>query len=118
VMPFAVILLAIFSLGVGLLLESAAAFFADMMPVYEVILTIWMYATPIIYPIEILPPPLIWLERLNPLYYMVTLFRDPLFMGTVPPWYMWAAATLIAVFTFLIGGLIFTSKSNEYAYRL
>jgi ABC-type polysaccharide/polyol phosphate export permease len=118
VMPFAVVLLALFALGVGLLLESAAVFFADMMPVYEVILTIWFYATPIIYPIEILPPALIWLERLNPLYYMVTLFREPLFEGTVPTWDMWAVATAFAVITFLVGGLVFTSKSNEYAYRL
>jgi ABC-type polysaccharide/polyol phosphate export permease len=65
-----------------------------------------------------LPPPLIWLERLNPLYYMVTLFREPLFKGTVPTWDMWVAAALFAVVTFLLGGLIFTSKSNEYAYRL
>ena len=118
VMPFAVILLAVFALGVGLLLELAAVFFADMVPVYEVILTIWMYATPIIYPIEILPAPLIWLERLNPLWYMVTLFRDPLFKGTVPGWEMWAGAIGFAVVTFLVGGLVFTSKSNEYAYRL
>jgi ABC-2 type transport system permease protein len=30
-------------------------FFADMIHVYEVILTIWFYATPIIYPVDILP---------------------------------------------------------------
>lgn len=118
VIPVAVLLMALFALGLGLLLETAAVFFADMMPVYEVILTVWVYATPIIYPVEILTPPLDWLIRLNPLYYYVTLFRAPLIDGVVPGWNFWAIATAFSMITFLVGGLVFTSKSNEYAYRI
>jgi len=118
VMPFSVILLSIFALGVGLFLATAAVFFADMIPVYEVLLTIWMYATPIIYPLEILPADLLWLFRLNPLLYLVQIFRDPLYLGVVPDWRVWAIAAGFSLTAFLIGGLIFTSKTNEYAYRI
>ncbi len=118
VMPFSVILLSIFALGVGLFLATAAVFFADMIPVYEVLLTIWMYATPIIYPLEILPADLLWLFRLNPLLYLVQIFRDPLYLGVVPEWRVWAIAAGFSLTAFLIGGLIFTSKTNEYAYRI
>ena len=58
----AVILLGMFSLGLGLLLSTAVVYFADMLPVYDVLLTMWMYLTPIIYPLEILPPATIPVE--------------------------------------------------------
>ena len=118
VLPVSVLLLSIFALGIGLMLATFAVYFADMIPVYEVVLTIWMYATPIIYPVEIVPENLLWLFRLNPMLYLLQIFRDPLYRGIVPGWQVWAIATGFAVASFFIGGLIFTSRSNEYAYRI
>lgn len=118
VMPVAILLLAVFALGVGLLLSTAAVFFADMMPVYEVLLTLWMYSTPIIYPIDIIPPNLLWLIKLNPLYYLIEIFREPLMNGTIPPLSIWLIAAGFSLLTLIAGGLIFTAKSNDYAYRI
>jgi ABC-type polysaccharide/polyol phosphate export permease len=118
VMPLAVLLLTMFALGIGLLLSTAAVYFADMLPVYEVLLTIWMYATPIIYPAEVIPERFLAIFHLNPLFYLVTIFRDPLYLGTVPEARVWAIAAGFALITFLVGGLVFTSRSNEYAYRV
>jgi ABC-2 type transport system permease protein len=118
VMPIAVIFLAIFALGIGLLLATAAVYFADMLPVYEVFLTLWMYSTPIIYPFDIVPPKLVWLFKLNPLYYLVELFRAPLYDGVIPSINVWLIAGLSSTLTLILGGLIFTAKSNEYAYRI
>ena len=118
VLPLATLLLAAFALGVGLVLATTAVYFADMLPVYDVILTIWMYATPIIYPIEIIPSNWQWLFRLNPLYQMIELFRAPLYLGIFPEWQNWVIATLYSLIALILGGLIFTAKSNDYAYRI
>jgi ABC-2 type transport system permease protein len=118
VMPFAILLLATFALGVGLLLSTAVVYFADMMPVYDVILIIWMYTTPIIYSLDIVPEQVRWLFYLNPLYYLITLFREPLYNGVVPPLNIWLIATGFSLAAIILGGVIFTSKSNEYAYRI
>jgi len=118
VLPFAILILALFTLGIGLLLSTAVVYFADMLPVYEVLLVIWMYATPIIYPVEIVPENLAWLIKLNPLYYMITIFREPIYNGTVPALEIWLIATGFALIAFILGGFIFTSKANEYAYRI
>lgn len=118
VLPLSVLLLAMFALGVGLILSAAAVFFADMLPVYEVIVTIWFYATPVIYPASIIPERWLWLFKLNPLLHLIQIFRDPLFTGTIPDWRVWAIAAGCAVVTFILGGVIFTARSNEYAYRI
>jgi ABC-2 type transport system permease protein len=118
VMPFSILILAVFALGIGLLLSTAVVYFADMLPVYEVLLVIWMYSTPIIYPLEIIPARVIWLVKLNPLYYMLSLFRDPLYTGTVPGLTTWLIASGFALLALIGGGIIFTARSHEYAYRI
>jgi ABC-type polysaccharide/polyol phosphate export permease len=117
VMPAAIILVAIFAIGISLLISTAAVYFADMLPVYEVILMLWMYATPIIYPIDIIPERFLWLFKLNPMYHFVAIFRDPLYSGVIPSWQSWAYAGISALVVFCLGAFIFTSKTNEYAYR-
>jgi ABC-2 type transport system permease protein len=118
VLPFAILLLSMFSLGVGLILAAAAVYFADIIPIYEVFITIWMYATPIIYPLSIIPKEWLGLFLLNPLYYLIELFRLPMYQGTIPGWETWLVATLYSCVTLVVGWYIFTVKSHEYAYRV
>jgi ABC-type polysaccharide/polyol phosphate export permease len=54
-LPVTMLLLAIFSLGLGLLISTLAVFFPDVAEMYQVALVGWMYLTPIIYPIDIVP---------------------------------------------------------------
>jgi len=56
VMPLSILIITLFTLGMGLLLSTITVFFADMLPIYDVLIMIWFYATPIIYPIEIVHP--------------------------------------------------------------
>lgn len=118
VLPISILLLTTFALGIALILATAAVYFADMLPVYEVVLTVWMYATPIIYPIDIIPPRWIWLFQLNPLYHLLRLFRSPIYEGIIPEWQTWLVGALYAGIALILGSLIFTAKSNEYAYRV
>ena len=114
----AVVFMGMFSLGIGLLLSTAVVYFADMLPVYDVLLTMWMYLTPIIYTIDILPPAVIPLFKLNPMYVMLEIFRQPLMNGIVPQWDIWGLAIVYAVVSLIVGGLVFASRSNEYVYRI
>ena len=116
--PAAIFLLSLFSLGIGLLLAAAVVYFADMLPVYEVLLTIWLYATPIIYSLEIIPVEQSWIFRLNPLYYLVTCFRAPLLEGKLPDPFTWLIASLVAIVSVVFGVWVFTRHSHEYAYRI
>jgi ABC-2 type transport system permease protein len=118
VWPFSVLLLSIFSMGVGFLLSTASVYFADMLPVYDVILTIWLYATPIIYPLEIIPENWLWFFRLNPLYYLVEAFRIPLLYGIVPTAGIWIPATVSSILILIVGGWVFTSRARDYVYHL
>jgi len=118
VIPFAILIVAVFALGIGLFLSTISVFFADILPIYDVLLMIWFYTTPIIYPIEIVPEQFRWLVMLNPMVYMVQLFRQPILQGTIPEPRVWLITVVCALVALVLGSFVFTSKSNEYAYRL
>jgi ABC-type polysaccharide/polyol phosphate export permease len=113
-----IILLILFALGVSLLLQTAAIFFADMMPVYEVFLTLWFYTTPVLYSMDMIPQKWAVFFKLNPMYHILRVVRAPLYEGIIPGWETWAIAALSAATMFTIGSMVFTSKSREYAYKV
>jgi len=116
--PVAILLLATFALGISLLLSAWAIYFPDIAEMYQLTLIAWMYLTPVIYPQEIIPETYrFWLFHLNPMYYMIEFFRRPIYQGTLPSWPLLVVGAGIALLTLLIGWLVFSWKSDEFAYR-
>ena len=71
-LPLLLLYVFAFSLGLGLLIAALSVFFRDVMHLWSVVLTAWTYATPLFYPIEILPDFLAPLMQFNPMYHYVT----------------------------------------------
>ena len=117
-LPVSILLLASFTLGLGLMISTVAFYFPDVAEMYQIILIAWMYLTPIIYPETAIPQKYQLFLHLNPLYYLVKLWRVPLYDGRWPIWNEVWPAMLIAFGMLLAGWLIFTSKSDEFAYRV
>ena len=118
-MPLPILLLALFSLGVGLIISAIAVFYTDVAEMYQIVLTAWMYLTPIIYPESILPDAYRkWILLLNPMYHLVRVFRDPIYEGKVPNLTEILLASGVSLAVLLIGWIFFTSKADEFAYRV
>ena len=117
-LPLAVLLMAMFTTGLSLLLAALAVYFVDLVEMVGIVLTAWFYLTPIIYPLEMVPPRFAWLIRLNPLSYFVEVFRSLIYDGVLPSGeYVLIAATLGGL-TLAVGWLVFTKKSSDFAYHV
>jgi ABC-type polysaccharide/polyol phosphate export permease len=118
-LPVAVLLLAAFALGVGLLLSTLAAYFVDVGELYELLLPILLYLTPIIYPEEILPRwARGWLVEANPLYRLIILFRGPLYEGVWPDPAAVLVGALLAFGVLTVGWVVFATRADEFPYRV
>lgn len=116
--PLAMLLTSIFALGVGLLVATLGAFFHDIKLIYVVLLSAWFYATPIIYPLEIVPEQFVTLFQLNPLFHLVTLFRTPVFSGEIAPASAWLAGCSLSLGAGALGWWVFTHWSSAFDYRV
>ncbi len=115
--PLVLVLLVAFSLGVGLLLSALGIYFPDVVEMYQIILTAWMYLTPIIYPETVVPDQFLWVFKLNPMYYFVKLFRYAILDGKLPPSADLLPAVAFSLVVLVVGWVIFSYKSKEFAYR-
>ena len=117
-LPLAIFILGMFTLGFGLLLSTVAVFFVDMVYIFNVLLSVWFYLTPIIYPLSILPERFLPLFRLNPLVHLLQIFRSLIYEGTMPSLTLWGLAFALGLVTLIAGWVIFTRKVDEFAYRI
>lgn len=118
-LPIPILFLAMFALGIGLLISTMAIYYADIAEMFQITLTAWMYLSPVIYSPEILPEVYrLWIIRLNPMYYLIELFRMPIYYGRVPELSLVLISGGIALFTLFVGWMFFTSRSDEFAYRV
>jgi ABC-2 type transport system permease protein len=107
-----------FTLGLSLLISTLAVYFVDVVDLYSILLTVWFYLTPVIYPLEIVPDKYASFVALNPMTFMLDLFRSIIYKGVTPAAQSWGIAAGLAVVTLGLGWLFFTRRANDFAYRI
>lgn len=76
VFPLLVVHMAMLGLGVGLIISSLTAKYRDLKHVTVIMVQLWMYATPVIYPLTKIPEKWRWVCELNPMTAVVEAFRQ------------------------------------------
>ena len=73
-----------FTLGMALLLAMANLFYRDVKYLFEVVITVWMFATSVVYPIALVGGKLGLLMRLNPMTPIIEGYRSVILFGQPP----------------------------------
>lgn len=113
-LPFILGCLLVFCVGMVLMLSAAMVFFRDTQYLWGIISMVWMYATPIFYPEDIIPAHFRFIQTLNPMYYMVKFARTILIDGVSPNPGLYGTCILSAVITCVIGAIIFKKTQNKF----
>jgi len=116
--PIPIIYTFVFALGVAMFMSAMAVFFRDLLYLYGVLLTLWMFMTPIMYPVDILPPWLIPYYGFNPLYHFVDYFRSVAMWGMVPDLWSNLVCISFALASFCLGTYVFMIKQDRYILYL
>lgn len=116
--PLPLIYILLFATGVGLILSIMSTYFRDVIYLWGVFITAWMYFTPIFYPISQLPEFASNLMRFNPMYQMLQCFREIVLYGTFPSWQRHFACIICAVMSLGIGIYVFRKKQGDLILHL
>jgi len=91
--------------GLGYLTAGFTVFLRDIPQTLGVVLNLWFYLTPIVYPASVIPEQWrSWVFWLNPLAAIAEVYRDLILVGEVRHWGEWGVATIVSLVVFL-GGL-------------
>lgn len=113
-LPLLLIFVTLFCAGLGMLLAALAVFFRDVCHLWGVIITAWTYATPLFYPIGILPDWMQAAEQFNPMFHYVTYFRDIAMNQVVPGLGEQLICLSMALITFAIGLAVFKATEKKF----
>lgn len=113
-LPLLLIYVLLFSTGLGFLLSALVVFFRDIAHLWSVVITAWTYATPLFYPISILPDWMLRVMDFNPMYHYVTYLRDIALYGITPSLTENILCFSIAIITLAIGYLVFHKLEKKF----
>jgi lipopolysaccharide transport system permease protein len=110
--PPLLVVAALLALAIGLWLGPINVRFRDVKYTLTFMLQIWMYATPIVYPLSIVPAHWKWLYSLNPMVGVIEGFRWAVF-GKGAPDIPSIGLSVFVIGVLLVGGLIFFKRMER-----
>lgn len=114
ILPFVVICLLLFSIGMSLLLSTTMVFFRDTQYLWGIVSLAWTYATPLFYPENIIPDRFRFIQTLNPMYHYIRFIRTVLMEGISPEPMSYLVCGFTAILMCIVGAAVFKKFQDRF----
>jgi len=107
--------LIVFSVGVALLTSALNVFYRDVNPVVQITLQLWLYVTPVAYPMSVVPA---WLRPFyvaNPLTAIVEGLRSAILFGRPPDWPLTEVSAAVTIGVVVAAFIMFKRMDKYFA---
>jgi lipopolysaccharide transport system permease protein len=108
-------LLLVFTLGVTLATSAANVFYRDVNPVVQIALQLWLYLTPVAYPLSAVPEQYRLFFLMNPLTGIVEGLRAVVVFGREPDWTVVGISTALSLGLFVVALTLFKRTDKYFA---
>lgn len=108
----------LFVLGLTLLASSLDVYYKDVKHILEVMLNLWFWLTPIIWPLYLVPEKLQDYVYLNPFTAFVQAYRDIILNNQFPKPLILTILVVTGILVFLLGALVFQKKQRRFAEEI
>lgn len=117
-LPLIMLIEYIMALGVAMLSSAVTVYFRDFEHILGIINMAWMYLTPIIYPIDMVPKQYMFLFNLNPMTPIIVAYRDILYFGAEPKLQTLLHALSFGIVILIAGAYLFGKLKRHFAEEL
>lgn len=117
-MPYILLCVIIFTIGLGMILAAAMTFFRDVQFLWGIVSMVWMYLTPLFYPISIVPEGFRQVIMNNPMYFFVSAVRSIVLEGIAPRPIVFCQCTLVALVMLGIGCFVFKKTQDKFVFYI
>lgn len=105
----------LFTYGLSLLVAAFNLFYRDIQYILGLLIMVWMYLTPVIYPTEMFPDRYRFIFQLNPMAVFVNAYRQVILGGGAPNFISLGIGLLVSVVLTIIGYLVFKKLEGQFA---
>ena len=112
--PLIILQIALLSVGFGMLVSALTAKYRDLTMAMTFMIQLWMYMTPIVYPLSEVPENYRFLILLNPMTAPVEIFREALLgVGSITSQGIYLSVSITVIF-FLLGSVLFNRVEKNF----
>lgn len=104
-----------FTLGLSFFLAASNLLYRDIQYLLSLLLTLWFYITPVIYPADIVPERYKIFFQINPMAVIVNAYRQTILGGNSPNLISLSIALILSLLTFYLGFSYFKSREKIFA---
>lgn len=119
-LPLLIALQWVFSTGVAYLMATLQVLLRDLQHLVPLLLTVWMFSTPIFYPATLLsdktlgPIPARLVLELNPMYWLIDSYQRVLLYGLWPQWDLLLRFAVVALVVFALGSRFLMREKRSF----
>lgn len=117
-LPFVVLITSVLCLGLTMLFGVATVYFRDFTHILTLTLQAFFYTLPIIYPQTAIPEQYRHWLYLNPIYYVIDLYRQVIWKGQFPPAQDWTVSIILALSVLSAGLIVLKIKEDDLIFRM
>jgi ABC-2 type transport system permease protein len=114
-LPLVILVQVTFAFGIILMLSAANVYIRDVQYMMNPIMMIWMYASPILYSIEMVPEKWLSIYKLNPMVTILQGYQSVLYNKTLPDFKALGTVFGISIIICIIGYLVFNKLQKRFA---
>jgi lipopolysaccharide transport system permease protein len=103
------------TLGLAWIVAAVNVFLRDVGQLLGMVLTLWLFLTPIFYPPSMIPKSLEWILLVNPMGWVVEAYRSVILRGAFPAAGSMAALALCSAIAFVAGYRLFQRAKGTFA---
>lgn len=113
-LPLLIPWIAALGIGMGLIISAITTKYRDLKQLVTFGVTLWMYATPIVYPLSQAPARFSWVFYVNPVSAPIELFRVLFYGAGNVPVSMIVSSVLMSIVFLVYGLVIFTKNERNF----
>jgi lipopolysaccharide transport system permease protein len=114
VIPLLIIQLGMLGTGIGITVSSLTTKYRDLKQLLGFGMTLWMYATPIVYPLSKVPEKWRWVFAINPVSPVIETFRYALLGKGTLDIGAWSVSLVVTVLFFVFGVVVFNHSERTF----
>lgn len=117
-LPIVMIVEYVLALGFAMIVSACTVYLRDLEHIVGVILQAWIYLTPIMYSIDIIPDAIKPVFRLNPMTSVIEAYHTILYYKEIPQMSNLVEALIIGSVSLVIGGIVFARLQKGFVEEL
>ncbi len=108
----------VLALGITMILSGLTVYFRDLEYIFSIVSMAWMYLTPVMYSVDMVPPEYEHLFYLNPMTPIIIAYRDVLYYQQIPQLRTLLSGFSVGVIIFVAGWFVFSRMKRNFAEEL